>query len=730
MISIGGQERFAAARSEDIGGGAYSGGLDRDDGRGDGEVNTGAASGKSILKLEEEVERLQELVWEWEDSVQRADHPVKLEDRIRRRYDAIQKLERKKEELKAARARLEQSVQGRGPQYKGKEVVAPPGPSRLNPYPDEEEEDVLQALTSLSARAPDRPSSSDVVAPSDGRTSDPRKTTSAGYGGPKGGGTRAGVSPLDMKVADTLARMAVGPSPARRSAMSDAVSDAGSGAGGSGARLEGSGKRQSTGGGEEGTGDSTAESGPRTEQSWTEYLTELRGAMNKAVDMTEQAKGNRTYMTEAKRAVSALRTKARSAPPLHPNLEGFRSEPVSDSVEKSSVLADACDYVLNLLGSALLNVVEIAKASQAMRILCREADQTVTRELHLVNEPVTLMPTPPRPDLVQQSEGANPGETVGDQLRKDKWPAQTSAQNPAPEISSGVFRVTRQSPRTRSQAPADGSGRPSSPDTSHARPRDSTWMMFVGKGKASRAKKAGVPVNRNLELGSIDDRRYGRETVSQAADGDVFDEYGSNMLKIHPLPEDIPATKEPTNKTYESKVMQGVDAPFPFTVPDSDHRILYKRHTIGDGDSLYYAISLIRAFRRGENINEKDLEVKMEWLKTSLLENLSNYVNRAKDKQLISEYKTESDIREILNSEWANTDVAAIAAQFLRNDITIISRDEGDPGTKETKRKYDDMATGIPSAPATVADAVRLSWLSRFPGQTGAPTQEEAKKGK
>eukprot|EP00899_Mesostigma_viride_P013267 jgi/Mesvir1/21941/Mv21812-RA.1 len=473
-----------------------------------------------------------------------------------------------------------------------------------------------------------------------------------------------------MKVADTLARMAVGPSPARRSAMSDAVSDAGSGAGGSGARLEGSGKRQSTGGGEEGTGDSTAESGPRTEQSWTEYLTELRGAMNKAVDMTEQAKGNRTYMTEAKRAVSALRTKARSAPPLHPNLEGFRSEPVSDSVEKSSVLADACDYVLNLLGSALLNVVEIAKASQAMRILCREADQTVTRELHLVNEPVTLMPTPPRPDLVQQSEGANPGETVGDQLRKDKWPAQTSAQNPAPEISSGVFRVTRQSPRTRSQAPADGSGRPSSPDTSHARPRDSTRMMFVGKGK------------------------------------------------------------EPTNKTYESKVMQGVDAPFPFTVPDSDHRILYKRHTIGDGDSLYYAISLIRAFRRGENINEKDLEVKMEWLKTSLLENLSNYVNRAKDKQLISEYKTESDIREILNSEWANTDVAAIAAQFLRNDITIISRDEGDPGTKETKRKYDDMATGIPSAPATVADAVRLSWLSRFPGQTGAPTQEEAKKGK
>eukprot|EP00899_Mesostigma_viride_P029333 jgi/Mesvir1/9585/Mv04893-RA.1 len=152
------------------------------------------------------------------------------------------------------------------------------------------------------------------------------------------------------------------------------------------------------------------------------------------------------------------------------------------------------------------------------------------------------------------------------------------------------------------------------------------------------------------------------------------------MLKIHPLPEDIPATKEPTNKTYEPKVMQGVDAPFPFTVPDSDHRILYKRHTIGDGNSLYYAISLIRAFRRGENINEKDLEVKMGWLKTSLLENLSNYVNRAKDKQLISEYKTESDIREILNSEWANTDVAAIAAQFLRNDITIIGRDEGDPG--------------------------------------------------
>eukprot|EP00899_Mesostigma_viride_P006101 jgi/Mesvir1/15492/Mv20025-RA.1 len=388
--------------------------------------------------------------------------------------------------------------------------------------------------------------------------------------------------------------------------MSDAVSDAGSGAGGSGARLEGSGKRQSTGGGEEGTGDSTAESGPRTEQSWTEYLTELRGAMNKAVDMTEQAKGNRTYMTEAKRAVQALRTKARSAPPLHPNLEGFRAEPVSDSVEKSSVLADACDYVLNLLGSALLNVVEIAKASQAMRILCREADQTVTRELHLVNEPVTLIPTPPRPDLVQQSEGANPGETVGDQLRKDKWPAQTSAQNPAPEISPGVFQALRRSPRTRSQAPADGSGRPvssppvsqdvfknggrppSSPDTTHARPTDPTLMVFVGKGKA------------------------------------FFSELVVRTMKC-------------------------------------------KRKTVTHG-------------------------------------------GRCK------------------NEARPGRKTCAIHARGVHH----VARSCGMhvARTKETKRKYDDMATGIPSAPATVADAVRLSWLSRFPGQTGAPTQEEAKKGK
>eukprot|EP00899_Mesostigma_viride_P012435 jgi/Mesvir1/21192/Mv21539-RA.1 len=362
----------AAARSEDIGGGAYSGGLDRDDGGG-GE----AASGKSIPNLEEDVERLRGRVEEWDQSIQEAldKHLAqpRLDQRKIGRDRAMAELALKIKELEAARARSK----GKGLAVPEK-VSAPPGPSRLNPYPDEEEEDVLQALTSLSARAPDKSSSSG-------------QTTSAG--GPKAGGTRAGVSPLDMKVADTLVRMAADPSSARRSAMSDAVSDAG----GSGARLEGSGKRPSKGGDEEGTGDSTAESGPRTEQSWTEYLTELRGAMNKAVDMTEQAKGNRTYMTEAKRAVQALRTKASSAPPLHPN---FRAKPVSDSVEKSSVLADACDYVLNLLGSALLNVVEIAKASQAMRILCREADKMVTRELQLVSEPVTLMPTPPRPDTL------------------------------------------------------------------------------------------------------------------------------------------------------------------------------------------------------------------------------------------------------------------------------------------------------------------------------------------
>eukprot|EP00899_Mesostigma_viride_P013323 jgi/Mesvir1/21992/Mv01984-RA.1 len=178
--------------------------------------------------------------------------------------------------------------------------------------------------------------------------------------------------------------------------------------------------------------------------------------------------------------------------------------------------------------------------------------------------------------------------------------------------------------------------------------------------------------------------------------------------------------------------MEGVDAPFPFKVPNSVHQILYKRHTIGDGDCLFYAISLIRAFRRKESINKKGLEGKAEWLKNSLLENLPKFVNDAKEKKMVFEYKNEKEIRNILQTpkKWANTDVAALAARFLRNDITIIGREKGNPRTKETKRKYDDMATGIPSAPATVADAVRLSWLSRFPGQTGAPTQEEAKKGK
>eukprot|EP00899_Mesostigma_viride_P003139 jgi/Mesvir1/12826/Mv20053-RA.1 len=155
----------------------------------------------------------------------------------------------------------------------------------------------------------------------------------------------------------------------------------------------------------------------------------------------------------------------------------------------------------------------------------------------------------------------------------------------------------------------------------------------------------------------------------------------SNTPAIHPLPDKIPATKEPKNKTYNPEVMEGVDAPFPFQVPNSVHQILYKRHTIGDGDCLFYAISLIRAFRRGEKINEEGLEGKAEWLKKSLLENLPKFVKDAKERKMVFEYKNEKEIKNILQTpkKWANTDVAALAARFLRNDITIIGREKGNP---------------------------------------------------
>eukprot|EP00899_Mesostigma_viride_P003296 jgi/Mesvir1/12968/Mv05980-RA.1 len=699
----------AAARSEDIGGGAYSGGLDRDDGRGDGE----AVSGKSIPNLEEDVQRLRERVREWEQLIQKArdEHlPQAIVDQ------KILGRDRAKAELEAARARSK----GKGLAVP-EEVAAHPGPSRLSPYPDEEEEDVLQALTSLSARAPDRSSSSG-------------QTTSAG--GPKAGGTRAGVSPLDMKVADTLARMAADPSSARRSAMSDAVSDAGSGAGGSGARLEGSGKRQSTGGGEEGTGDSTAESGPsepRRENEWSKYLTDLKNAQDKAVASTEMAKGDRSYMERAREDTEALWGK-RDEAPSDVRERRSRGEPGSLSVDTTEYLAVACEQVIKLLRILSPTDRNVESVSREMVRAHKTAREAVMEELQKVrgevreNHARTLIPTPPRPDLVQSGRVASEPERIPTGNTRDEERARTryppaisegssdrawyeekrssgaggvplrnesralvgqngSPQVPTPESSvrAGNSDAVRRSPRLLERAEVEAG--PSKPII--------TRFMFVPKGSdldKLRAENPGVAIGELSESSSL----------------------------------------EPTNKTYNPDVMEGVDAPFPFKVPNSVHQILYKRHTIGDGDCLFYAISLIRAFRRGEKINEEGLEGKAEWLRKSLLDNLTKFVKDAKEKKMVFEYKNEKEIRNILQTpkKWANTDVAALAARFLRNDITIIGREKGNPRTKETKRKYDDMATGIPSAPATVADAVRLSWLSRFPGQTGAPTQEEAKKGK
>eukprot|EP00899_Mesostigma_viride_P003573 jgi/Mesvir1/13216/Mv06172-RA.1 len=773
----------AAARSEDIGGGAYSGGLDRDDGGG-GE----AASGKSIPNLEEDVERLRGRVEEWDQSIQEAldKHLAqpRLDQRKIGRDRAMAELALKIKELEAARARSK----GKGLAVPEK-VSAPPGPSRLNPYPDEEEEDVLQALTSLSARAPDKSSSSG-------------QTTSAG--GPKAGGTRAGVSPLDMKVADTLVRMAADPSSARRSAMSDAVSDAG----GSGARLEGSGKRPSKGGDEEGTGDSTAESGPRTEQSWTEYLTELRGAMNKAVDMTEQAKGNRTYMTEAKRAVQALRTKASSAPPLHPN---FRAKPVSDSVEKSSVLADACDYVLNLLGSALLNVVEIAKASQAMRILCREADKMVTRELQLVSEPVTLMPTPPRPDTLP-APSTSTWLTYFRELRELQKDAVEATKKTIKDrnfverahdiledldkkvdaVPSGYqnmeYMRTHNLPggysADKSQnlvVACDGvlDKVDNTPDDRDAieEARESMMVAYneaveaVEKEAAARGKEQveGSPATRTTPSSEREEGEVARSldlntAVARAMAGNArggpsglgVNEYGSNVLdgdnpvvddterrgedsdNLHAVVSMPPARLLPLDapRIYNPKYSDRVDRPFTMKIPNTENdRILYRRSALEGADSFYNAIFVIKAFRAKQQMEASGLRPRVEELKRKLGQQLGGYLKIAQTffselvvRTMKCKRKTVTHGGRCKNEARPGRKTCAIHARGVHH----VARSCGMhvARTKETKRKYDDMATGIPSAPATVADAVRLSWLSRFPGQTGAPTQEEAKKGK
>eukprot|EP00899_Mesostigma_viride_P000322 jgi/Mesvir1/10290/Mv01658-RA.1 len=416
----------AAARSEDIGGGAYSGGLDRDDDGGDVEVNTGASSGKSIPNLEEDVQRLRGRVEEWDQSIQEAldKHLAqpRLDQRKIGRDRAMAELALKIKELEAARARSK----GKGLAVPEK-VSAPPGPSRLNPYPDEEEEDVLQALTSLSARAPDKSSSSG-------------QTTSAG--GPKAGGTRAGVSPLDMKVADTLVRMAADPSSARRSAMSDAVSDAGSGAGGSGARLEGSGKRQSTGGGEEGTGDSTAESGPsepRRENEWSKYLTDLKNAQDKAVASTEMAKGDRSYMERAREDTEALWGK-RDEAPSDVRERRSRGEPGSLSVDMTEYLAVACEQVIKLLRILSPTDRNVESASREMVRAHKTAREAVMEELQKVrgevreNHARTLIPTPPRPDLVQSGRGASEPERIPTGNTRDEERARTRY---PPAISEG-----------------------------------------------------------------------------------------------------------------------------------------------------------------------------------------------------------------------------------------------------------------------------------------------------
>eukprot|EP00899_Mesostigma_viride_P029742 jgi/Mesvir1/9953/Mv05745-RA.1 len=365
----------------------------------------------------------------------------------------------------------------------------------------------------------------------------------------------------------------------------------------------------------------------------------------------------------------------------------------------------------------------------------KTAREAVMEELQKVrgevreNHARTLIPTPPRPDLVQSGRVASEPERIPTGNTRDEERARTRY---PPAISEGSsdrawYEEKRSSGaggvplRNESRALVGQNGSPQVPT-----PESS---VRAGNSDADLRRSPRLLERAEVEAGPS------KPIITRF----MFVPKGSDLDKLRAENPDAAidelsesSSPEPKNKTYNPEVMEGVDAPFPFQVPNSVHQILYKRHTIGDGDCLFYAISLIRAFRRGEKINEEGLEGKAEWLKKSLLENLPKFVKDAKERKMVFEYKNEKEIKNILQTpkKWANTDVAALAARFLRNDITIIGREKGNPRTKETKRKYDDMATGIPSAPATVADAVRLSWLSRFPGQTGAPTQEEAKKGK
>eukprot|EP00899_Mesostigma_viride_P004590 jgi/Mesvir1/14131/Mv23081-RA.1 len=496
----------AAARSEDIGGGAYSGGLDRDDDGGGGEADSGSSvppveAGQQTV--EKQIRRQQELVNRLRDSV----------DSARSRWESAGEVLQRNALLTEAQKKLE-------------ELIMNPGGERAVPG-----RDIL-------------------------RMRDLRQG-SVYYDQAK------------RKQAELLA--AERASSADEEEAAQALSGGAGGAGGSGARSAGSGKQQSRGGGEEGSGDSTAESGPRTEQSWAEYLAELRGLVNKAVGTTETAKGDRAYMKEARDAVEALRKKAGSAP-------SARSD--SESVKASTVLANACDKVLSLLSNSSFNVSAIAEAAQAMVTSRLKAEQAIAADFHFSrlpprDESTGVIPTPPRPDM----------------------PGRQPLILPAP--------------------------------------RRNVWLDYF------------------RELRNMQD--------------DVV---------------------EMTEKAIKDKRVS---------------------------DQAFEAVKLLDE-KLESAPSEYDLDYRIAFFSELVVRTM-----KCKRKTVTHGGRCKNEAR-------PGRKTCAIHARGVHH----VARSCGMhvARTKETKRKYDDMATGIPSAPATVADAVRLSWLSRFPGQTGAPTQEEAKKGK
>eukprot|EP00899_Mesostigma_viride_P001590 jgi/Mesvir1/11431/Mv21400-RA.1 len=272
--------------------------------------------------------------------------------------------------------------------------------------------------------------------------------------------------------------------------------------------------------------------------------------------------------------------------------------------------------------------------------------------------------------------------------------------NPPSKLFSVTTQRTSAGPSVGPSAGPSTSARktsatPTPAKTPEKAPTQTAKPAQADKGKSVETPPAAKPPSSKSQKAPTPLAKYPSLYVPDSLKTDVIN------INPHRYPDNHP--------TYQFKIMNKIDVPFKFSHKlFGIHEVAYLRSTPADGNCLYHAVNLCKAWReRNPEVTYQTLlklATKLREEARSRLDSLIRHAERKSERHPYIEY-TDSALNDtkkrLSGNNFANSDIIALLADILRTDIYVISR------VFDTSLKHDQFRFQIYESQVGVVRALR-----------------------